>query len=125
MIRAGDTGSALVEAVVSAAVVAMVLLAVFHTQGDSERRHEAFAQRRMALMIARSQLSAVGSAIPTLPGESAGLDGDYSWRVRIEPSDEGSEQGAAPLDLVTVSVRRGQGGADLAVLKTLRLERTR
>jgi hypothetical protein len=112
-----EQGSALLEALVSAAVVAAVLAAAFQVTAQAHRRQAAIEQKHTALLIAQSELSAVGSAIPAAVGETSGVDGDYSWRVRAEPA----QGGAARLLLVTASVRRTDGPADLAVLKTLRL----
>jgi hypothetical protein len=114
-----DRGSALMEALVSAAIVAGVLAAAFQVAAEASRRREAIEERRTALLIAQSQLATVGAAIPSLPGDTSGADGGYSWRLHAEPSR--AEGQAAPLLQVTVAVRRTGGTADLAVLRTLRV----
>jgi type II secretory pathway pseudopilin PulG len=116
----GERGSALVEALVSAAIVAAALAAALQVTSQSGQRRVAIGQKRAALMIARSELATVGSAIPAAPGETTGADGAYSWRVRAEPGEGGSSR----LLLVTVSVRQTGGTADLAVLKSMRLAGT-
>jgi hypothetical protein len=116
----GEAGSALVEAVVAAAVLAGVLGATFETVEAAQRRQAALDARRTALMIARSRLASVGAEIPAAPGELAGGQGDFTWRVRIEPSQAEAAVGA-PAELVTVSVAPSRSGADLVVLKSLRL----
>jgi len=119
----GETGSALVEALVATAIVAGALGATFEAVAAAEHRQAALEQRRLALMVARSRLAAVGVEIPAAPGELEGLDGDLSWRVRIEPAgpDPGVRSRLGAPELVTVAVRPSRGGADLAVLKSLRL----
>ena len=118
-----DVGSALVEALVAAAIVAAVLGVTMETASSAAARRGGLEQRRTALMVARSELAAVGAEIPVMPGEMDGVEGDFSWRVRIDPAQADgtviSRAGSA--DLVTVSVRSARGGPDLAVLKSLRL----
>jgi hypothetical protein len=118
-VKRDEQGSALLEALVSTAVVAAVLAAAFQVTAQAQRRRVATEQKHTALLIAQSELAAVGSAIPAVVGETSGVDGDYSWRMRAEPA----EVGGGRLLLVTASVRRIGGPADLAVLKTLRLGR--
>jgi hypothetical protein len=120
----GEAGSALVEAVVAAAVLAGVLGATFETVAAAQRRQAALDERRTALMIARSRLASVGAEIPVAPGELEGGQGGFTWRVRIEPSQAGDAPMSAPAELVTVSVAASHGGADLVVLKSLRLAST-
>jgi type II secretory pathway pseudopilin PulG len=117
-----DAGSALIEALVAAAIVAGVLGAVFESLSAAQQRQAGLEQRRAALMIARSRLAAVGAEIATSPGETDGVQGDFSWRVRIDSgqTDASSASRAGPADLVTVSVRPLRQGADMVELKSLR-----
>ncbi len=118
-----DLGSILIEALVSAAIVAGVLGLLFSTLADAETRRQGLEARRLALMIAQSRLASVGAEIPIATGETQGAEAGLAWRVRIEP---GASEGLAisriaPPSLVMVSVRRATGGADLVTLSTLRL----
>jgi hypothetical protein len=79
--------------------------------------------RRMAMMIARSQLAAVGSIIPSVPGLTEGTNGDFYWRVDIEPYAGGPAPGSAGvLCTVTVTVA-DQHRRPLANLVSLTLAR--
>jgi type II secretory pathway pseudopilin PulG len=122
-VRRGEAGSALVEALVATAVLAGVLGATFTALTAAQQRQAALDQRRTALMIARSRLAAVGLEVPAAPGDTEGVQGDFSWRVRIDPSQAETPAVSAlgQPELVTVSVRALRGSADLAVLKSLRL----
>ena len=118
-----DAGSILIEALVSVAVVAAVLAALFQTIEAAALHRRAAAARREALLVAESELAAVGSAIGVSPGEVAGADGAYRWRVRIDPPiQETLETSRAGLLYpVEVSVGPAAGGPDLVSLKTLRV----
>jgi hypothetical protein len=120
---ARDGGSAMLEAVVAVAITAGVMGAAMQATASVHARQIQTAARRSALLIARSELDAVGAEIPLAPGETEGRQGDFVWRVRIEPMESQalavSRAGAA--QRVTVAVRPAGGAGDLIVLKTLRL----
>lgn len=132
MIRRGERGSVLVEAMVGSAIIAMTLIAMYTAIIESARHNQAAEERRMALMIAQSELAAVGSLIPATPGVTEGTQGDFIWRVDIEPwaaaqQSQAPAFGQAPnqagvLCVVRVSVG-DQKRRPLAVLNTLTLVR--
>lgn len=80
-----ESGSALVEAMVGAAIVGGTLAGMFGAIRESAAHNHMIEQRRVALMIAQSELAAVGSVIPAATGTTEGTQGDYYWRVDIEP----------------------------------------
>ena len=117
-----DSGSIFVEAMISAAIVAMALAGTFRVISDSAQRGRSADARRTALLVARSEMAAVGADIPLRPGERSGQTGAMIWRVQVTPS--GADIGdsvAGTLWRVTVSVGPRDGGGDLATLTTLRL----
>jgi len=117
-----DGGDVFVEALVASAIVAMILAATFGVITDGAARDRMIESRRLALLVAKSELAAVGAEIPLIPGESAGFAGDQVWRVDISPYDAGgAANSAGALMRIQVAVRRRAGGADLVVLKSLRL----
>ena len=117
-----DGGDVFVEALVATAIVAMILAATFRVITDGAARERMIEGRRLALLVAKSELAAVGAEIPLTPGESAGFAGDQVWRVDISPYDAGgAANSAGALMRVQVAVRRRAGGADLMVLDSLRL----
>jgi|HubBroStandDraft_1064217.scaffolds.fasta_scaffold455284_2 hypothetical protein len=118
-----DSGTVFIEALVSTAVVAAVLAALFAALQSAALHHRQIAERRDALLVAQSELAAVGTAIPVTPGALEGVDGDMRWRVRIDPPIESPlafSRAGAPSE-VTVSVGLASGDTDLVVLRTLRL----
>jgi type II secretory pathway pseudopilin PulG len=119
----GDAGSVFIEALVATTIVAAVLGVTFESLAAADRRHRDIEQRREALMIARSELASVGAAVAVTPGDVEGVEGDFSWRIRIDagPSETTVASRVGAPDLVTVSVRPLQGGPDMVVLRTLRL----
>jgi hypothetical protein len=80
-----ETGSALVEAMVGAAIVAGTLAGMFEAIRESAAHNHMIEERRTALMIAQSEIAAVGSVIPATVGITEGTQGTYYWRVDIEP----------------------------------------
>ncbi|MDR3509125.1 MAG: hypothetical protein P4L64_14625 [Caulobacteraceae bacterium] len=118
----GERGSVFIETLVATAIVALVLAAACQTVADSIARHQTMEARRYALMVARSQLAAVGSAIPLETGTTEGRDGDDIWRVDMGPcGSESAASTAGRLYCIAVSVRSAQGGAALVTLNSRRL----
>lgn len=101
----GEAGSALIEAMVGAAIVAITLAAMYSAITGSAARNRMAEDRRMAMMIARSEMAAVGSVIPAAVGITEGANGDFYWRVDIEPYGAGPPPSiVGQLCLVTVVV---------------------
>ena len=121
--RRERTGSVLVEALIATAIVAMVLVGVLRVIGDSVARNHHVEQRRTALMVARSQMAAVGFSTPLVEGEAAGVAvGDYAWRTNVErcPEDDGPSV-AGGLYCVTVTVRAPGTERPAVILRSRRL----
>lgn len=114
----GDRGSLLIEAVVAVAVLALVLAAGYAAVGSSALRAEAAETGRTAMLIARSQMDAVGAETPLAAGETEGAEQGFRWTVRID--DEPSAPSATG-ELVRVTVTVGDGRAERARLTTLKL----
>ena len=121
--HAGQAGSVFVEALVSAAIVAAVLGVMFATLSNVMAHSRALLSRRTALLIAQSRMATVGDEIPLSPGQVDGVEGDFVWRVRIEPgrSQSVAVSHAGVPTLVSVAVSDVHGGGVLASLRTLRL----
>lgn len=121
-----DRGSVFIESLVASAIVAMILVATLRVVADGAAHTREVEDRRVALMVARSELAAVGAEIPLEPGENGGLSGNMLWSVRIAPYDDLNGSGALAsaagrLWNVRVGVRPRGARRDLAVLETLRL----
>ena len=127
-----EAGSVLVEAMCGAAIIAMTLIAMYTSIVTTAAHNRMAESRRVAMMIAQSELAAVGPITPASPGTAEGTNGDFYWRVDISPYNQGGGPpqpalGQAPnpagqLCLVTVTVA-DQRRAPLAVLTTLTLAR--
>jgi general secretion pathway protein I len=121
MTKRGERGTALVEAMVGAAIVALTLATMYEAILHVAARNRMAEDRRMALMIAESQLAAVGPVIPIAPGVSEGTDGDFFWRVDIEPYNGGPPPNAVGLLCSVKVVVEDHHRQPLATINTLRL----
>lgn len=112
----------MIEAMVAAAIVALMLAALYRGIADSAHREVLLAQKRGALLIAQSELAAVGAVVPLSRGVSGGVDGGYIWRIDVEPYAASQGAGnAGTLWNVTVSVRAKGGSVNLVTLRSLAL----
>lgn len=117
-----DSGSVFIESMVAAAIVALSLAAMYRVIEDGAMRNRAVNAKQNALLIAQSELAAVGSAIPLAQGMTGGTEGPYAWRVDISPSDaESTASSAGQLWDVTVSVRLLDRGNAIVTLNSLAL----
>jgi len=117
-----DSGSVFVESMIAAAIVALALAAMYRAIGDSAMRNRQLNDKQTALLVAQSELSAVGSEIPLASGMTGGTSGNYAWQVDVEPfAGESDPSDAGELWQVTVSVRSLNGGNELVTLNRLAL----
>lgn len=119
---ARDAGSAFVELIIAAAIVALALGTTYRVIADGAARDRATEARRAALLVAQSELAAVGTDIPLASGDATGQSGDMAWRIDISPYEENDDRNpVGGLWDVAVSVRPRGGGPNLVTLRTLRL----
>ena len=116
----GESGSVFLDAVIAAAIVAMAVGMMYRAIGDTARRDGAAQDKRMALLVAQSELAAVGYEIPLESGAAGGRQGPYAWRVAMAPAPNPGPNGAGQLWQVTVAVSHADGG-DIVSLQSLRL----
>ncbi|MBV8799968.1 MAG: hypothetical protein JO208_09190 [Alphaproteobacteria bacterium] len=117
----GDAGSALVEALIGSAIVALTLGAMYHATMNSAARNRMAEEKRFANLIAQSELATVGSMVRIEPGVTTGIQAGFPWRIQIEPfAADLPASNAGQVWRVTVSVRNPKGRA-LAVISTLAL----
>ena len=110
MSRAGESGFALIDAVVALGLLAMTT-AMFVAAVQSAalaRRHAAVADR--AMLVAQSALA---QATAGRSAARAGRDGDLAWQAEARPWSGRLEQ-------ITVTVSRPPGRHPVARLATLR-----
>ena len=115
-----ERGSVLIEALVAVAILGGILALGFRNAGESALRTHRAELRRMAGLVAQSQLARVGADIPLARGTLQGVDGDFACTLTqlpaaVPPSRTGR------LIVVAVDVRNRDGGASAARLQTLRL----
>lgn len=117
----GERGSALVEALIGSAIVALTLGTMYRAITDSAARNRMAEERRFATLIAQSELAAVGPIIPVQPGITSGVELGLPWRVTVEPySANLPASNAGQVWRVTASVRNAKG-APLTSITTLAL----
>ena len=69
--RKRDSGSALVEALIGSAIVAMTLGTMYRAVTDSAARNRMAEEKRFATLIAQSELATVGTIVPVQPADRA------------------------------------------------------
>lgn len=111
-------GFALVEAVVSLGIVAIVLGGTFQALSTVRSALASAEAHRAATLEARSVIAQLGSTIPLVPGASEGQTEDFRWRVDVEAVQ--SRDIGVPLRraVVVVSDERSR---PIVRLETLRL----
>ncbi|MFM9827778.1 MAG: prepilin-type N-terminal cleavage/methylation domain-containing protein [Sphingomonas sp.] len=116
-----EAGFTLVETVIAIAIIAAMLGATMQAVVANARASRMVEDRRVATLVAQSELSAAAAAANTGLLEAHGATSGVAWRVRIAPF---SGRHALPrLEEVTVDAGRGAAGAPLVTLKTLRIAR--
>jgi type II secretory pathway component PulJ len=117
MVDQRETGTVLVETLVAVLIVSAMAGLWFETLGQGARQQRALADRRLAMLIAQSQMATVGVLRSVGAGATTGSDAGMDWRTEIRPYPEAG----TGIDKVSVAVGR-PGAAALVVLQSLRLE---
>src|SRR3546814_18711653 len=84
MIRS-DRGSIFLETVIATAIIAMILGADYEAIGDSVKRARRVEHEQLSMLTARSQLAAVGTAVPLTPGITRGVAGPRAGSLEVRP----------------------------------------
>ena len=113
--RRRDQGSALVEALIGSAIVALTLATMYRSVTDSAARNRAAEEKRFATLIAQSELATVGPIVPVVPGITTGVELGYPWRIEIDPVPNVAVSTAGQIWRVTVSVRNPKGRLLVAI----------
>jgi type II secretory pathway pseudopilin PulG len=120
--RRDEKGFALVETLVATAIIAAMLGVTFQSIESGAQQTRMIEDRRQAMLIAQSQLTAVGSAQSTSLGETSGLTSGIRWRLLVEPY-RANQQSGAKLEQVSVIAGLANEKRDLVILKTIRVSR--
>jgi hypothetical protein len=113
--RRRDGGSALVEALIGSAIVALTLATMYRSVTDSASRNRTAEEKRFATLIAQSELATVGPIVPVAPGVTTGVELGYPWRIEIDPVPGAPVSTAGQVWRVTVSVRNPKGRLLVAI----------
>lgn len=117
MAQRDEHGFALVEALVALAIVAVMSGLFFQTLSGSARAAKGIEARRLAVLIAQSQLAAAqGGAIRSGDeGNSAGLH----WSLSREPWGQGARSSGLALERLRVSVSTPGSSRPVVTLESL------
>jgi hypothetical protein len=119
---ARDQGSVFIDAMIAAAIVTLSLGTMYRAMADGASHDRMAEGRRMALLVAQSEMAAVGSLIPEVQGTTSGVEGPFAWQVDVEPFNTGfSASRAGAVWQVTVSVRPQSGAPDAVVLRNIQV----
>ncbi len=113
-------GSIFLEAVIAAALVSIILVALFNTLVDSTRHARMVRDQQYALLVAQSQLATVGTSLPLRSGVVRGASGRYRWRIEMAPTAGEGRGKVGQVLRVTVFVRTADGTRDAVSLSSLR-----
>lgn len=117
----GAEGFSLVETLVALAVIAAMCAMLFEAIGASARASEQLAERRAAVLLARSLLAQ--AAIPPGAGrlEAAGRAQGLAWRFARRPVGGGARDTGRALEEIRIEVLDAASGQRLTSVRTLRL----
>jgi hypothetical protein len=113
-----ERGSVFAEAMISVAILALVMAVGFQSLAQSARAAKAAQEVRIATLIARSRLASIGGDIPLEPGVTEGEDSGFHWRVTLTDSPAAPSAGGVLLRAeVVVDDPQGRPRASLASMR--------
>lgn len=119
---AQEKGFALAETLIATAIIAAMLGVTFQSIETGARQTRQLEERRQAMLVAQSQLTAVGAAQSTSFGETSGLTSGIRWRLSIRPY-LANEPSGARLEEVTITAGLASDRRDLVTLRSIRVAR--
>jgi general secretion pathway protein I len=120
----GERGFTLIEALISFAILAVVLISLYDAIGTGFRSFAAAARVDEAVLIAQSELDRV-VALKRMPEQLQGkIEGTpYEWRVEILPSSERETPSAAASPLRPLMLRLAVSWPGIARSRSVAIER--
>ena len=116
--RAGARGFALVEVLVAALILALMLGVYLDSANQSLRAERMIADRREAVLVARSALEAASATAADREVAESGASGRFRWQARVQPWPV--ESGGVAVERVEVMVFADDTPRPLVRLATLR-----
>lgn len=120
--RASEAGFSLVETLVALAVIAGMSAMLFESISAHALAADRTAQKREAILLARSLLAQAGISAGPVELADNGRWRDLSWRFTRRPVGGGARDSAAALQQVRVDVLDRKSGRRLVRVETLRLD---
>ena len=114
-----ERGFGLVETLVAAAIIASMTALTFNVIAANAQAARSMADRRLAIMVARSALDLVDGSITQ--SSAYGTMSGLVWHSTAEPYSKGVRGGRRPLRLITVTVAPAGAARPLVRLQTLRM----
>lgn len=118
---AASGGFTLVETLIALAIIAGAMAATLRVVVGQAHATRSVDERRIAMLVAQSQLAALAAAADTGQFETRGRTSGVDWRVEIAPYP--TRFARPKIESITVSAGSGANGRPLAVLHSLRLAR--
>lgn len=122
--QARESGFTLVEVVAALTLLAAALGLLMNIMSASIRQTGRAETLAKATSLGRSLLQKVGSELPLHDGETSRAEGEFLWRLIIEPFGDGSERREWPVAAHQISAQVSwRDGSDVRslTLTTLRL----
>lgn len=117
-----ENGFTLIETLIATAIIAGTLGATYQVIATGAKQTSAVEDRRLAILVAQSQMAAVGAAQNSGFGETRGVTDGVRWRIEIAAYRSGPAS-SAKLEQVTVTTGLDRDGRDLFALRTIRVAR--
>ncbi|WP_292929537.1 prepilin-type N-terminal cleavage/methylation domain-containing protein [Novosphingobium sp. PASSN1] len=114
-----ERGFLMIEALVALAIAALMAALVFDSVWQMGRTAAAAADRRQALLLARSVLAAASVPGTSTPIPARGADGRLAWSIASE-AFSGEAADGIPLETINVAVSDAASGRVLARLTSLK-----
>ena len=116
---AGNDGFTLVETLIALAIIAAALAATLRVVVSQARATRSVDDRRMAMLVAQSQMSAIAAAAGSGQFDTRGRTSGVDWHVAIAPYQ--TAYPSPKVEQITVAAGVGTAGKPLITLHSLRL----
>ena len=123
-VRSHEQGSALLEVIIAMAIVSIALGTFYRTSGEAFRAASRVQTLQATIVVARSQLDALGSDGSLEPGTSTGVyQNGARWRLSVaDLSNRSQDANALRPYWITLTAQDRSGGQTIK-LETARIAR--